>query len=127
MKREIDSSQDGEHYHIAFVSDQWKTRNPYYTLDEIMARMQTEGIVKHFMIPEANLAETYPFDGKKLKSLPLLKYKEKAVYWLSYLCKVRSTINKQKCCWLGGIKGRKPINRRSQHDQAQRPTLNLVF
>ena len=112
VKREVDSSQDGEHYHLAFVVDGWKTKNPYFKLNEIMTTLHKNGIVKHYSIPQAQVSDVYPFN-EKLNSLPLLEYKAKAVYWLSYLCKVRSTIDGQKCLWLVGTNNRRVIKRQT--------------
>lgn len=115
VKREIDSTQDGEHYHIAYVIDQYRVKSPYDLLDKALKRCVEDTLelklVKHYSIRKANLNAVWQEEKHEVPSLELLKYKEKALYWLSYLCKVRSTIEGQKCCWLAGTNNRRVIKR----------------
>lgn len=115
VKREIDSTQDGEHYHIAYVIDQAQVKSPCKLLDKTIARCVEDTLelklVKHYTILKANLNAVWQEETHEVNSLELLKYKEKAVFWLAYLCKVRSTIEGQKCCWLAGTNNRQVIKR----------------
>lgn len=111
VKKEVDSTDDGEHYHIAFIVDQYRVKSPYYLLDKTLNRCVENELVLHYSILKANLNAVWQDEKHEIGSLPLLKYKEKCVFWLAYLCKVRSTIDGQKCLWLGGLKGRKAIKR----------------
>ena len=117
VKREIDSTQDGEHYHIAYVIDQAQVKSPCVLLDKTLARcVENElelKLVKHYTILKANLNAVWQEDKHEVNSLPLLQYKDKGVFWLSYLCKVRSTIDGQKCLWLAGTNNRRVIKRRT--------------
>lgn len=115
VKREIDSTQDGEHYHIAYIVDQYRVKSPCDLLDKALKRCIENTLelklVKHYTILKANLNAVWQEDKHEVNSLPLLKYKQKGVYWLAYLCKVRSTIEGQKCCWLAGTSNRRVIKR----------------
>jgi len=112
VKREIDSTQDGEHYHIAYIVDQYRAKSPYNLLDKTLGRCVENELVLHYRIRKANLNAVWQ-EEEEVNSLPLLQYKEKALYWLSYLCKVRSTIEGQKCCWLAGTNNRRVIKRQT--------------
>jgi len=115
VKREIDATQDGEHYHIAYVIDQAQVKSPCVLLDKALTRCVENTLelklVKDYTIRKANLNAVWQEEKHEVHSLELLKYKAKAVYWLSYLCKVRSTIEGQKCCWLAGTSNRRVIKR----------------
>lgn len=113
VKRELDATQDSEHYHIAYIVDQYRVNSPCVLLDKTLARCVENELVKHYTILKANLNPVWQEDKHEVDSLPLLKYKQKGVYWLAYLCKVRSTIEGQKCCWLAGTSNRRVINRRT--------------
>jgi hypothetical protein len=116
VKREIDATQDGEHYHIAYVIDQYRVKSPYDLLDKALKRCVENTLelklVKDYSIRKANLNAVWQ-EKEEVNSLPLLQYKEKALYWLAYLCKVRSTIEGQKCCWLAGTNNRRVIKRQT--------------
>lgn len=116
VKREIDSTQDGEHYHIAYIVDQYRVKSPYDLLDKALKRCVENTLelklVKDYSIRKANLNAVWQ-EKEEVNSLPLLQYKEKALYWLAYLCKVRSTIDGQKCCWLAGTNNRRVIKRQT--------------
>lgn len=116
VKRELDSTQDGEHYHIAYIVDQYRVKSPYDLLDKALKRCVENTLelklVKHYSIRKANLNAVWQ-EKEEVNSLPLLQYKEKALYWLAYLCKVRSTIDGQKCCWLAGTNNRRVIKRQT--------------
>ena len=115
VKREIDATQDGEHYHIAYVIDQAQVKSPCVLLDKAIKRCVENTLelklVKDYTIRKANLNAVWQEEKHEVPSLELLKYKQKGVYWLSYLCKVRSTIEGQKCCWLAGTNNRRVIKR----------------
>ena len=111
VKREIDSTDDGEHYHIAYIVDQYRVKSPCDLLDKTLGRCVENELVLHYRIRKANLNAVWQEEKHEVPSLELLKYKEKALYWLSYLCKVRSTIEGQKCCWLAGTNNRRVIKR----------------
>lgn len=111
VKREIDSTDDGEHYHIAYIVDQYRAKSPYNLLDKTLGRCVENELVLHYSIRKANLNAVWQEEKHEVHSLELLKYKEKALYWLSYLCKVRSTIDGQKCLWLAGTSNRRVIKR----------------
>lgn len=113
VKREIDSTDDGEHYHIAYIVDQYRAKSPYNLLDKTLGRCVENELVLHYRIRKANLNAVWQEEKHEVPSLELLKYKEKALYWLSYLCKVRSTIEGQKCCWLAGTSNRRVIKRQT--------------
>ena len=113
VKREIDSTDDGEHYHIAYIVDQYRAKSPYNLLDKTLGRCVENELVLHYRIRKANLNAVWQEEKHEVHSLELLKYKEKALYWLSYLCKVRSTIEGQKCCWLAGTNNRRVIKRQT--------------
>jgi hypothetical protein len=113
VKRELDSTQDGEHYHIAYIVDQYRAKSPYNLLDKTLVRCVENELVLHYSIRKANLSAVWQEDKHEVPSLELLKYKEKALYWLAYLCKVRSTIDAQKCCWLAGTNNRRAIKRQT--------------
>lgn len=117
VKREIDSTQDGEHYHIAYIVDQYRVKSPCVLLDKTLSRCVENTLelklVKDYTIRKANLNAVWQEEKHEVPSLELLKYKEKALYWLSYLCKVRSTIEGQKCCWLAGTNNRRVIKRQT--------------
>ena len=116
VKREIDSTQDGEHYHIAYIVDQYRVKSPCKLLDKTLSRCVENTLelklVKDYTIRKANLNAVWQ-EKEEVNSLPLLQYKEKALYWLAYLCKVRSTIDGQKCCWLAGTNNRRVIKRQT--------------
>ena len=116
VKRELDSTQDGEHYHIAYIVDQYRVKSPCDLLDKALKRCVENTLelklVKHYTIRKANLNAVWQ-EKEEVNSLPLLQYKEKALYWLSYLCKVRSTIDGQKCLWLAGTNNRRVIKRQT--------------
>lgn len=112
VKRETDSTQDGEHYHIAYIVEQSQAKSPCYLLDKALKLCVKNKLIKHFRILKANLNAVWQ-EKEEVNSLPLLQYKEKALYWLSYLCKVRSTIEGQKCCWLAGTNNRRVIKRQT--------------
>lgn len=116
VKREIDATQDGEHYHIAYIVDQYRVKSPCDWLDKALKRCVENTLelklVKHYSIRKANLNAVWQ-EKEEVNSLPLLQYKEKALYWLAYLCKVRSTIEGQKCCWLAGTNNRRVIKRQT--------------
>ena len=101
VKREIDSTDD----------DQYRAKSPYNLLDKTLGRCVENELVLHYRIRKANLNAVWQEEKHEVHSLELLKYKEKALYWLSYLCKVRSTIEGQKCCWLAGTSNRRVIKR----------------
>lgn len=113
VKREIDSTDDGEHYHIAYIVDQYRAKSPYNLLDKTLGRCVENELVLHYRIRKANLNAVWQDEKHEVPSLELLKYKEKALYWLSYLCKVRSTIEGQKCLWLAGTSNRRVIKRQT--------------
>ena len=117
VKRELDATQDGEHYHIAYIVDQYRVKSPCDLLDKALKRCVENTLelklVKHYTILKANLNAVWQEETHEVNSLELLKYKEKALYWLAYLCKVRSTIEGQKCCWLAGTNNRRVIKRRT--------------
>lgn len=117
VKRELDSTQDGEHYHIAYIVDQYRVKSPCVLLDKALKRCVENTLelklVKDYAIRKANLNAVWQEDKHEVPSLELLKYKEKALYWLAYLCKVRSTIDAQKCCWLAGTNNRRVIKRQT--------------
>ena len=116
VKRELDATQDGEHYHIAYIVDQYRVKSPCDLLDKALKRCVENTLelklVKHYSIRKANLNAVWQ-EKEEVNSLPLLQYKEKALYWLAYLCKVRSTIDGQKCCWLAGTNNRRVIKRQT--------------
>jgi hypothetical protein len=112
VKRELDATQDGEHYHIAYIVDQARVKSPCVLLDKTLARCVENELVEHYDIPKANLNAVWQ-EKEEVNSLPLLQYKEKALYWLAYLCKVRSTIEGQKCLWLAGTNNRRVIKRQT--------------
>lgn len=116
VKRELDATQDGEHYHIAYIVDQHRVKSPCDLLDKALKRCVENTLelklVKHYSIRKANLNAVWQ-EKEEVNSLPLLQYKEKALYWLAYLCKVRSTIDGQKCCWLAGTNNRRVIKRQT--------------
>ena len=111
VKREIDSTDDGEHYHIAYIVDQYRAKSPYNLLDKTLGRCVENELVLHYRIRKANLNAVWQEEKHEVPSLELLKYKEKALYWLSYICKVRSTIEGRKCCWLAVTSNRRVIKR----------------
>ena len=115
VKREIDATQDGEHYHIAYIVDQAQVKSPCKLLDKAIKRCVENTLelklVKDYAIRKANLNAVWQEEKHEVPSLELLNYKEKALYWLAYLCKVRSTIEGQKCCWLAGTNNRRVIKR----------------
>ena len=113
VKREIDSTDDGEHYHIAYIVDQYRAKSPYNLLDKTLGRCVENELVLHYRIRKANLNAVWQEEKHEVNSLELLKYKDKGVYWLAYLCKVRSTIDGQKCCWLAGTNNRRVIKRQT--------------
>lgn len=113
VKRELDSTQDGEHYHIAYIVDQYRVKSPCKLLDKTLARCVENELVKHYTILKANLNAVWQDEKHEVNSLELLKYKDKGVFWLSYLCKVRSTIDGQKCSWLAGTSNRRVIKRQT--------------
>lgn len=116
VKRELDATQDGEHYHIAYIVDQYRVKSPCDLLDKALKRCVENTLelklVKHYSIRKANHNAVWQ-EKEEVNSLPLLQYKEKALYWLAYLCKVRSTIDGQKCCWLAGTNNRRVIKRQT--------------
>ncbi len=117
VKRELDSTQDGEHYHIAYIVDQYRVKSPCDLLDKALKRCVENTLelklVKHYTILKANLNAVWQEETHEVNSLELLKYKEKGMFWLAYLCKVRSTIDGQKCCWLAGTNNRRVIKRQT--------------
>ena len=117
VKRELDATQDGEHYHIAYIVDQYRVKSPCDLLDKALKRCVENTLelklVKHYTILKANLNAVWQEETHEVNSLELLKYKQKGVYWLAYLCKVRSTIDGQKCLWLAGTNNRRVIKRQT--------------
>lgn len=113
VKREIDSTDDGEHYHIAYIVDQYRAKSPYDLLDKTLGRCVENELVLHYTILKANLNAVWQDEKHEVGSLPLLQYKNKGVFWLAYLCKVRSTIDGQKCSWLAGTSNRRVIKRQT--------------
>lgn len=113
VKREIDATQDGEHYHIAYVIDQYRVKSPCDLLDKTLGRCVENELVLHYTILKANLNAVWQDEKHEVGSLPLLQYKNKGVFWLAYLCKVRSTIDGQKCSWLAGTSNRRVIKRQT--------------
>lgn len=107
-KKEVNHDQDGLHYHLAIVIDQWKVNSPYWTLYTYFHKMRDEGLINDFSILKAVLGSRLDaVTGKEVESLPL-KDKDrdntaKAVYWLSYLAKTETALLGEKCCWLTGV------------------------
>lgn len=128
VKREIDNSQIGEHYHLAVVIEQQYIKSPCFLLDGIMQLCKGNELVKDYWICKANVGDLQSPDERN--SLAVNDYKDKAIYWLSYLCKVDTSIQGQKSLWLSGINNRKVINRRLQQSNnvalTQSYTLNQL-
>ena len=128
VKREIDNSQLGEHYHLAIIIEQQYVYSPCTLLDSVMQQCKTNELVQDYWICKANVGDLH--SPNELNSLPINDYKDKAIYWLSYLCKVDTAMQGQKSLWLSGINNRKVINRRLQQSNnvalTQSYTLNQL-
>jgi len=112
VKREIDSSQLGEHYHLAIIIEQQYVYSPCTLLDSVMQQCKTNELVQDYWICKANVGDW--ITPNVLNSLPVNEYKATAVYWLSYLCKVDTAMQGQKSLWLSGVNNRKVITKRVQ-------------
>ena len=110
VKREIDNSQLGEHYHLAVVIEQQYVYSPCTLLDSVMQQCKLNELVKDYWISKANVGDWITPD--ELNSLPINDYKATAVYWLSYLCKVDTAMQGQKSLLLSGVNNRKVITKR---------------
>ena len=123
VKREIDNSQLGEHYHLAIVIEKQYVYSPCFLLDSIMQLCKDNDLVQDYWICKANVGDWITPD--ELNSLPINDYKDKAVYWLSYLCKVDTAMQGQKSLWLSGVNNRKVITKRV-HQQASSYAITQI-
>ena len=123
VKREIDSNQLGEHYHLAIVIEQQYIKSPCFLLDSVMQQCKLNELVKDYWICKPNVGDW--ITPNVLNSLPVNEYKATAVYWLSYLCKVDTAMQGQKSLWLSGVNNRKVITKRV-HQQASSYAITQI-
>ena len=72
VKREIDNSQLGEHYHLAIVIEQQHVKSPCFLLDSVMQQCKANELVKGYWICKANVGDWITPD--ELNSLPINEY-----------------------------------------------------
>ena len=123
VKKEIDNSQLGEHYHLAIVIERQHVKSPCFLLDSVMQQCKANELVKDYWVCKPNVGDW--ITPNVLNSLPVNEYKATAVYWLSYLCKVDTAMQGQKSLWLSGVNNRKVITKRV-HQQASSYAITQI-
>lgn len=104
VKKEVNKDQDGLHYHLAIVVDQWCIKNPCWVLSSYFHKMREDKLINDFSVLKPVIGKRLDaVTGETLDSLPVKQYPEKAVFWLSYLTKTETALLGEKSCWLTGV------------------------
>lgn len=101
IKKEFDASQDGSHYHLAFIIDGNKATPT--SVRTMLAELYNHDLIYDYKPLEGKFGL---YSGQIERSLKDVSQKLDYIDWLSYICKIETSVD-GKACWFGGLNRRR--------------------